>query len=279
MLLDIHRDVRGPERRSLRDWLDLFDHRFVSLFYRAWEKYRFHLAYERGEAYRATPDTFTLGLRSLMGFGTPALTRRLEVRTADAAARVVDWGDAAAESPALAKIDDLALLHYAGFFAQRPRNATNLRTLLADYFRLPVAVQQFRGQWLAIPETAQTRLGEFGSLGTDAVAGERTWDVQSRFRVRLGPLTYAQFEDLLPDPAPAAERKTFYLVAQLARLFAGPEYDFDVQLVLAGPEVPEAQLTDGEGAGPRLGWTVWLISGTPADADDAVFDAEWVTVL
>jgi type VI secretion system protein ImpH len=281
LLLDIHRDVRGPERRSLRDWLDLFNHRFISLFYRAWEKYRFHLQYERGEAFRTTPDTFTLGVRSLMGFGTPGLTHRLQVRSAEAAARVADWSDAGDEPPpALARIDDLALLHYAGFFAQRPRNATNLRTLLGDYFRLPVEVRQFRGQWLAVPESGQTRLGEFGTLGVDAMAGERVWDVQSRFRVRVGPLTYAQFEDLLPDPAPVAERKTFFLVAQLARLFAGSEFDFDIQLVLAAPEVPEAQLTDGKGAGPRLGWTVWLISGTPpGPADDAVFDAEWVTTL
>ena len=203
LLLDIQRDVRGPERRSLRDWLDLFNHRFISLFYRAWEKYRFHLQYERGEAFRKETDTFTLSLRSLMGLGTPGLARRLVVQNAQAAARVIDWGDAAEEAPALARIDDLALVHYAGFFAQRPRNATNLRSLLADYFRLPVAVEQFRGQWLAIPESGQTRLGEFGSLGVDAVAGERVWDVQSRFRVRLGPLRYPQFEDLLPDPRPS----------------------------------------------------------------------------
>ena len=67
---------------------------------------------------------------------------------------------------------------------------------------------------------------------------------------------------------------------QLARVFAGSEFDFDIQLVLAAAEVPAAQLTQGEGAGPRLGWTVWLISGPPAtDADEAVFDAEWVTSL
>ena len=280
LLMDIQRDVRGPERRSLRDWLDLFNHRFISLFYRAWEKYRFHLQYERGEAFRTEPDSFTLGLRSLMGLGTPRLANRLGVRSVAAATRVAEWGDAKDELPALARIDDLALLHYAGFFAQRPQNATNLRALLADYFRLPVEVQQFRGQSLAIPESGQTRLGEFGVLGLDAVAGERVWDVQSRFRVRIGPLNYSQFEDLLPDLEPQPRRKTFFLVAQLARLFAGSEFDFDIQLVLSAKEVPEAQLTDGEGAGPRLGWTVWLISGEAAhDAEEAVFDAEWVTSL
>ena len=277
LLMDIQRDVRGPERRSLRAWLDLFDHRFISLFYRAWEKYRFHLQYERGEAFRATPDTFTLGIRSLMGWGTHGLTHRLGGRRAEAVRRVPDWSDTAEPPPALPGSTTAVALRRV--FAQRPRNATNLPTLLADYFRLPFAVQQFRGQWLAIPVRGRPRLGEFGSLGIDAVAGERTWDVQSRFRVRVGPLTYLQFEDLLPDPAAIKERKTFFLVAQMARLFAGSEFDFDIQLVLAGPEVPEAQLTDAAGAGPRLGWTVWLISGTPDDADDAVFDAEWVTVL
>jgi type VI secretion system protein ImpH len=145
---------------------------------------------------------------------------------------------------------------------------------------LPVEVGQFQGRWLGIPEDGQTRIGEFGSLGVNAVAGERTWDVQSRFRLRIGPLTYAQFEDLLPDPAPMLDRKTFFLVTQLARLFVGPEFDFDIQLVLSGPEVPKAQLGDQPGAGPRLGWTVWLISETPTSpVDDAVFDAEWITTL
>jgi type VI secretion system protein ImpH len=163
---------------------------------------------------------------------------------------------------------------------QRPRNATNLRTLVADYFRVPVEVEQFRGQWLAIPQSGQTRIGEFGTLGVDAVAGERVWDVQSRFRLRIGPLRYDQFENVLPDRAPVAERKTFFLMAQLARLYTGSEYDFDIQLVLEASEVPHAQLSDRAGAGPRLGWSVWLISSTPPeDADDAVFDAEWVTVL
>jgi type VI secretion system protein ImpH len=279
LLMDLVRDVRGAERYSLRDWLDLFNHRFISLFYRAWEKYRFYLPFERGEAFDSTTDTFTLGIRSLMGLGSTALTDRLGVVDAEQVARAVEWGGRKSVAK-LAKIDDIALLHFAGFFVQRPRNATNLRSLLADYFRLPVEVRQFQGQWLAIPEDGQTRIGTFGSLGVDAIAGERVWDVQSRFRLRLGPLTYAQFEDLLPDTAPIPERKTFFLVAQLARLFAGSEYDFDIQLVLAASEVPEIMLGDQPGAGPRLGWTMWLISAPPGeDADDAVFDASWVTTL
>lgn len=48
LLYKIERFGRGPEKHALRDWLDLFDHRLVSLFYRAWEKYRFYIPFERG---------------------------------------------------------------------------------------------------------------------------------------------------------------------------------------------------------------------------------------
>jgi type VI secretion system protein ImpH len=289
MMMDLVRDLprSSPERRALRDWLDLFNHRLISLFYRAWEKYRFHIAFERGEAKRPDPDAFTLGVRSLMGLGSAGTGDRLAVSAElGTAAAELEWAVPGAgrrtahHAPraTLARIDDLAVLYYAGFFAQRPRNAANLRAMLADYFRLPVEVGQFRGGWLAIPADRQSQLGTLGTLGVDAVAGDRVWDVTARFRVRLGPLDYPTFEDLLPDRSPVRERKTFFLVAQLARLFVGPELDFDVQLVLDRREVPEAHLTEGEGAGPRLGWNVWLISGTPADhADDAVFEGEWVT--
>lgn len=284
MMLDLVRDTprTSPERRSLRDWLDLFNHRLLSLFYRAWEKYRFYIPYERGEPWAAETDSFTLAIRSLMGLGSRGHRDRFHVQTAAGGVQDEhDW-EAARRSrhTALAQIDDLALLYYAGFFAQPIRNPTNLRAMLADYFQLPTEICQFQGCWLPIPEDRQTQVGVLGSLGVDAIAGSQVYDVTSRFRVRLGPLTYAQFEDLLPDPAAIRERKTFFLVTQLARLYAGPELDFDVQLVLEAEEVPGVFLGDLPGAGPRLGWNAWLISRTPdAPADDAVFEAGWVTTV
>lgn len=296
MMLDLVRDVRGPERRSLRDWLDLFNHRLTSLFYRAWEKYRFTIPYERGDAFLREPDTFTLAIRSLMGFGSVGHQNRLQIRAPGLGAAAAEWqwaekpasSQVIADPAMLAKIDDLALMRYAGFFAQRPRNVQNLESLLADYFQLPVVVESFRGQWLAIAESNQSQLGSFGTLGVDAVAGERVWDVQSRFRVRLGPLTLDQFTELLPDPEPVRARKSLYLAMQLARTYAGPELDFDLQLVLAAPEVPEVQLgradireeSESSSIGPRLGWNLWLISDTPAaPVDDAVFESDWITQL
>jgi len=271
-LLRLERDAKGPEKRALRDWLDLFNHRFVVLFQRAWEKYRFFLAHERGQPGQAEPDGFTRALLSLVGLGTPWLRDRL---------RVVAPGPPEEPARELAKVHDLGLLRFAGLLAQRHRNAWGLRALVAGYFGLPVEVKQFQGQWLPLEEASQSRLGEEGGncvLGESTVAGDRVWDVQGKVRLRLGPLRYARFLDYLPDLSPVPERKAFFLLCHVARFYLGPEFDFDVQLVLRAEDVPECRLADDDAAGPRLGWNCWLLCETPAaDAEDAVFEGHAAT--
>ncbi|MEO2090302.1 MAG: type VI secretion system baseplate subunit TssG, partial [Gemmataceae bacterium] len=81
-----------------------------------------------------------------------------------------------------------------------------------------------------------------------------------------------------PDRTPVTLRKTLFLVSQLVQTFVGCEFEFDVQLLLAADQVPQAELSDTGGIGPRLGWNVWVVSHTPpAPVGDAVFDGEWVT--
>ncbi len=88
------RDARGPERYVARDWFDLFNHRLISLFYRAWTKYRFWLSYERGEYAHAEPDIFTEALYSLVGLGNRSLRNRLRIAVppaADSSRRSESW--------------------------------------------------------------------------------------------------------------------------------------------------------------------------------------------
>ncbi len=273
LLLRLQRDARGPERTALRAWLDLFNHRLLALFFRAWEKYRFWIPYERGEYRHRDPDPFTLSLFSLVGLGTPALRNRLRVA-------VPEGQGALARERALARIDDLALLRYAGLLSHQPRCAVSLEALLGSYLKLPVQVQQFQGQWLRLDADSQSAVGGTGppaALGVNTVVGERIWDVQARIRIRLGPLTYERFQEFLPDRAPVPRRKLIFLVAQLVRLYVGLEVDVDVQLVLTASEVPTIQLGPAPavgrgGLGSRLGWNTWSRSRPmQRDAADAVF--------
>lgn len=266
---------------TLRDFLDLFHHRLISLFYRAWEKHQTWMAYELAELQgrrerQAGPERwrwFVLEERGrldvpgqmlldLIGLGTPALRyrtrerRRLEPRR---------------------QIADDTLRFYAGLFAQRHRSAIGLECLLEDYFGVPIKVVQFCGQWLLLEEEHQTQLGRNGSrhegagqaaggLGQGAVAGFRVWERQSKFRLRVGPLSYAQFRSFVPS-GPA-----FKPLVHLVRLYVGQEFDFDVQLVLRGPEVPGCELPPAAAGGVRLGWDAWVHNAPfQTDVADAVF--------
>lgn len=217
---------------ALRDFLDLFNHRMASLFYRAWERSRFPVAYERGG-----DNPFTDYLLNLVGMGTHGLRNRIGIL-------------------------DEGLLFYAGLITQRPHSATAIELILSDYFGVPASLRQFSGQWLDIDEASLTRVGTANSeLGVNAIVGTRFWDQQSRFRVRLGPLNFGEFRAFLPTGS------AFEPLANLVRLLAGMEFDFDIQLVLKAIEVPSCQLTTQGPEIPMLGWTTWLKT-RPLKIDD-----------
>jgi len=224
---------------ALWEFLDLFNHRFLSLFHRAWEKYRFPIVHEGGG-----DDPFTDGLFALVGLGTDGLRGRQSV-------------------------PDDALLLYAGLIAQRPHSASALEGILRDYFGVPTATRQFVGQWLDLEPEDRSRLGARNSrLGADLVCGDHVWNNQSRFRIRLGPLSFAPFRTFLPRGG------AWRPLNDLVRFLAGAEYDFDVQLVLKKEEIPECLLASDAAAPPMLGWTTWLKSApSTEDASNLILES------
>jgi type VI secretion system protein ImpH len=228
---------------ALRDFLDLFNHRLISLFFRAWEKYRLPIGYERAAWRREGRDPLSLALFDLMGMGTDGLRGRLGV-------------------------EDEILLYSSGLVAQRPRSAGALEGILTAYFDVSVRAIQFVGQWLPIAEEDRSCLGVGGpnsALGVNAVLGRRVWDQQAKFVLRMGPLGYGTFCDLLPSGT------AFAPLVRLTWFLAGQECDFDVQLVLRAAEVPRCRLGETGPTAPRLGWSTWLKTRAFArDADETV---------
>ena len=277
LLLKIARESKGREKYALRDWYDLFNHRLISLFYRAWEKYRFFVSYERGDYKKLDPDPFTRSLRALIGLEAPTLRDRLHLVERD----LDVYGD---EPPrVLAKIDDINLLFYAGLLSNRTRNASGLRAILADFFGLAVEIKQFQGQWLLLEKSNQSSIGDLdgnNQLGVNLVAGEKVWDVQGKIRVRIGPLSRERFLDFVPNTSDVHRHNDYFRVVQLIRLYLGPTIDFDLQVILKAKDVPDCELTDDPTRGPLLGWNTWIKSGDfPQDAEDAVFEGRDVYEL
>jgi type VI secretion system protein ImpH len=251
MIMRLERETKGQERYALREWFDLFNHRFLSLFFRAWEKYRFYLAFERKEYARRDPDVFTRSLFSFVGLGLPTLRNRLRVSYREVEEDQV-------QEHVLARIEDLSLLRFGGFLAHRPRCAVSLEAMLTCYLKVPVQVQQYQGQWIRLEESNQSSLGAMNhAMGRSTVVGDRIWNIQGKIRVRLGPLTYKQFQEYLPDRSAVPQRKAIFLLAQVVRLYVGQELDVDFQLVLKKEEVPGTRMGRGQGFGSRLGWNTW----------------------
>lgn len=221
--------TRGRAKdHTIRDFFDIFNHRMLSLFFQAWQKYRFTVAYERGER-----DRFSQHLLDLIGLGTEGLQNRQSVA-------------------------DDSLIYYAGLLAQQPRSAAALRQVLTDYFEVPVEIEQFAGGWFKLDRQTQCcfqdQLTPSEQVGMGAVVGDEIWDQQSSVRVVLGPLTLNQYLDFLPNGS------AYRPLLGLLGFFAETEFDFEVQLVLKRDEVPPCELGAEEGAVPQLGWVTWMKS-------------------
>jgi type VI secretion system protein ImpH len=234
---------------ALRDFLNLFNHRVISLFYRASEKYRLPLAFERAAADSAT-DNFTNVLHNLTGLGTPGLRGRTD--------------------------SDGVALHFAGMFSRDVRPAMALQSILQSYFDLPFHIEQFCGQWLRLDEDQQTRLqcdvsgtGHHNRLGVDTVLGERMRDVQGRFAVVVGPVSKGEFRRFLPNDVVLKK------LCQLVRRFVGTEFDFEVQFEMEPKEVPDCTLGGDAATANHLGWNTWLSSQPFTKmVNDAAFSLE-----
>ena len=224
---------------SPRDFLDIFNHRIISLFYRAWRKHRFDVAYEQGER-----ELFSRHLLSLLGLGTAGLRDRQA-------------------------LPDDTLIYYAGLLAQRPRSATALQQILADYFQVPVAIEQFAGAWYRLDPETQCRLSEAnsesGELGFGVVVGDEVWNQQSKVRVVLGPLSLDRYVDFLPDG------QAWEPLRAWVKFFSNDEWDFEVKLILEREQVPACTLGAEGASGPQLGWVSWVKSAEfRRDPDDTV---------
>lgn len=236
-------DARRDRNFALGEFLDLFNHRALSQFWRAWAKYRLPVAFESDGGQLGDP--FSRALAALAGLGV-------------------------AGEP----VRDEAWLSMAGAMARRVRSAGALRRIVAGIYGLPVAVLELEGRWVELGPAERTRLGAgsgddgaFATLGQDAVAGGGVWDVGSRFRVRVGPLDLADFQRFFTGGLRAAMTDTI-------RRTVGGNVSFTIQLVLRADAVPRLRL-DAAAVPARLGQSTWLLAGAATgDRDEAIFASD-----
>jgi type VI secretion system protein ImpH len=212
-------------------FLDVFHHRMLALFYRAWAQ-----SQPTVHADRPANDRFAAYVASLAGLGLPSLAAR-------------------------DSMPDAAKRHYAGRLSNQCKSAEGLEALLNEFFGLPVRVEEFVGRWIDVPQDDRCRLGRIhqaATLGRTTTIGRRVFDRQYKFRLVIGPLSIDDFQRLLP-PGEHLPR-----VADVVRNYLGDELEWDLRLILRQAEVPRMVL----GQQGRIGWTTWL-AGRPFQRDAA----------
>ena len=228
---------------ALRDFLDLFHHRLLSLLYRVHLQHRSWLEPVQPHNPQAgdvapvrSRNQMSQYLLAFAGLGLPELQNRLS-------------------------ISDDELLPYAGLLWQRPRSMIGLERILEHALGVRVASRSLLGSWHRIEPEDRTRLGPRRSshrlptlsrgrnhaLGRTSVLGTRTWNSQGRFDLILGPLSLIGLRKLLPG-GPAHRR-----LRALVRFYAGDLLDVRTHLRLTSSDIPASRLGHS-----RLGWTSWL---------------------
>jgi type VI secretion system protein ImpH len=208
--------IRNSGDFTFARFVDIFHHRMLVLFHRAW-------AAAQPAACEDRPNSrFSLYVGSLFGLGLRSAAHR-------------------------DRISDRAKLNYASRLAAPARNAEGLEAIVSDYFRIRAVVEPFIGEWIPLDPQSRWRLGysrEMSTLGASSILGARVWQCEHKFRIALGPLTREQFQDLLPGSPKLATLQS------LVRAYVGDELDWDARLELHRGESLQMRL----GGGSRLGW-------------------------
>jgi len=200
---------------------NVFHHRLVSFFFRAWADANKVVDFDR-----PSDQSWSRFVGSLIGLGMDSLANRN-------------------------RVPDRAKLYFAGRLMQQNRNAEGLEEIIQNFFAINTELGTFIGRWLKLPAEYLCKLGkscETGAIGATLILGSRFWTCQLHFRLRMGPMTFAEYQRMLPTGS------SFLRLCDWVREYAGDQFSWDVQLVLAKDEVPRVQI----GVAGLLGWTTWL---------------------
>ncbi len=208
---------------SFAHFLDVFNNRFLQLFYRAWADSRPIVQHDRVDY-----DRFRDYVDSVIGTG----------------------------SPAFANLDTIprGVPLYAGILGSQTKSASRLRSVIRGMFDVDVEIDQLVGSWLTFDQSERSSLGSCNSaLGDTLLIGAASFSVQDKIRVRLFVKDMVCYRRFLPTGADCR------VLVDLLFFYIGDEIDWDVELALPARYVTPVRL----GESGELGWTGWMAPNYP----------------
>jgi type VI secretion system protein ImpH len=221
------------EDSSFVHFLDLFNNRFIQLFFRAWGDARPIVQADRPEY-----DRFGAYVTSVVGVGSQAF----------------DTTPARHDGAMRATAIPMGVGLYAGLLGSQVKSASRLRQAIRGLLRVETEIDEFIGSWLEFDETERSLLGGRNStLGADFLVGAASFSVQDKIRIRLFVADMEQYRNFLPI-GDDCDR-----LVDILYFYVGDEIDWDVELAVPARCVEPIKLTSGRAGGARLGWTSWLV--------------------
>lgn len=216
---------------ALRDFLDMFNHRLLTIYYKIAEKYSFVLS----------PEPLAKTVHGSVLTSIAGLSNDVEKYLS---------------------LDTATLAQYAGILWQRPRSAAGLEQLLTDYFGIDVKVEQFVGSWVNIERRQRSfmggKRGRNNKLGHTSFLGKRFWQAAHHFVVHVGPLDSNMFRLFVPTGEGYLE------MCDLIRCYAPMEYTFQLKVALKDRQQLTPMKFGNESSDTRLGWTS-VLQSTPEE--------------
>lgn len=219
---------------AFEDFLDIFNHRIISILYRIRKKYRVGII-----DVPAPQSSIGQILRSFVGLGFKNLLFQKKLH-----------------------VPDSALISFAGLLWGAGRSKIGLQRVLQNYFKVPVTIKDFQGKWLHFPKEQCTIIGvkdaKYNALGQSLTLGKKSWDKTGALTVKLGPLSLNHFIAFF------RERPAYQSLCDLTSFYVGLDKTFDLNLSIQKKEVPDLIL----GQDSYLGWRTWLKT-KPFEHDDS----------
>jgi type VI secretion system protein ImpH len=207
-------------------FLDLLNHRFIQLFFRAWADARPIVHRDRPE-----DDRFKTYVGSMIGLG-------------------------AGHFRSLDSVPDDGKLRLAGLVSCQTKSASRLRDMIRDLFGVRAEIDEFVGSRLALETSERARLGARNcGLGADIILGGTCFSVEDKFRIRIYVGDIEHYLRFLPTGdrcEPLADLVFFYI---------GDQLDWEVELAIPAGSVQAMRL----GGFGRLGWTTWMAPNWASD--------------
>ena len=211
--------LRSRGDATLARFLDIFHHRLLGLFYRAWADARPIVQRDRPES-----DRFITYIGAMIGVGSGPY-------------RDLD------------SVPDAVKLSFSGLMSPQAKSASRLRALISGLFGVRAEVEQFVGNRLMIEPNDRSHLGAKNSvLGSDIVVGGAVYSIQDKVRLRIYTKNFADYMRFLPtgDRCPPLADAVFFYI--------GDQFEWEAELALPAGEAPPIRL----GTSGQIGWTTWL---------------------